>query len=58
VCFGTRCIVFCKSRDVEIVLDAASVFDMGGKPNGGVGRKKEYIYSSFCDLTHILHFLG
>jgi hypothetical protein len=27
VCFGTRGIVLCKSRDVEIVQDAGGVFN-------------------------------
>jgi len=58
VCFRMRGIVLCKSRDVEIVQDAASAFNMGGKENSGVGRKKGYIYSSSCDLIHILHFVG
>jgi len=43
VCFGSRGIVLCKSRDVEIVQDAGSVFHTGRKENGGVGGKKEYI---------------
>jgi len=58
VCIGTRGVVLGKSRDVEIVQDAGSVFNMGGKENGGVGGKKGYIYSSSCDLIHILHFVG
>ena len=58
LCFGTRGVVLCKSRDVEIVQDAAVVFNMGGKDNGGVGGKKRYIYSSSCDLIHILRFVG
>jgi len=40
VCFGMRGVVLCKSRDVEIVQDAGSVFITGRKENGGVGRKK------------------
>jgi len=40
VCFGTRGVVLCKSRDVEIVQDAGSVFNMGRKENGCVGGKK------------------
>jgi len=68
VCFGTRGVVFCKSHDVEMVPDAGSVFNSGRKDNGGVGRqrkgnggvggKRGYIYSSFCDLIHILHIVG
>jgi len=27
VCFGTRVVVLCKSRDVEIVQDAGGVFN-------------------------------
>jgi len=56
--FGTRGVVLCKSLDVEIVQDAGSVFNMGGKENRGVGRKKGYIYSGSCDLVHILRFVG
>ena len=40
MCFGTRGVVLCKSRDVKRVQDAGSVFDMGGKANGGEGGKK------------------
>jgi len=58
VCFGTRGIVLYKSRDVQSVEDAGGVLNTGGKENGGVGGKKEYIYSSFCDWIHILCFLG
>jgi len=36
VCFGTRDIVFCKSHDVKMVHVAATVFNTGGKENGGV----------------------
>jgi len=50
VCFGTRGVVLGKSLDVEIVQDAASVFNTGGKDNGGVGGKKGYIYSSSGDF--------
>jgi len=57
VCFGTRGVVLCRSRDVEIVQNAGSVFNLGRKENGGVGGKKVYIYSSSCDLIHILCFL-
>jgi len=58
VCFGTRDVVLCKSRDVEKVQDAAGVFNTGGKDNGGVGGQKGYIYSSSCDLIHILRFFS
>jgi hypothetical protein len=50
VCFGTRDVLLWKSLDVEIVQDAAGVFNMGGKDNGGVARKKGYIYSSSGDF--------
>jgi len=44
VCFGKRGVVLCKSRDVEIIQDAAGVFNTGGKENGGFVMKKGYIY--------------
>jgi len=50
VCSGTRGVVLCKSRDVEIVQDDGGVFNTGGKDNGGVGGKKGYIYSSSYDF--------
>jgi hypothetical protein len=50
VCFGTRGIVLCKSRDAEIVQDAAVVFNAGEKHNAGVGGKKGYIYWSSSDF--------
>jgi len=53
-----RGVVLCKSPDVEIVREAASVFNTGRKNNGGVGGKKRYIYSSSWDLIHILRFVG
>jgi hypothetical protein len=37
---------------------AGSVFRTGGRQNGGVGGKKGYVYSSSCNLVHILHFVG
>jgi hypothetical protein len=43
---------------VERVDDASCVLIMGGKENGGEGGKKGYIYSSYCDLIHILRFVG
>ena len=49
MCFGARGVVLCKSSNVEMVQDAGSVFDTGVKENGGVGRKKGYIYSSSSD---------
>jgi hypothetical protein len=48
----------CKSHVVERVWDAGSVFNTGGKQCGRIGGKKGYIYSSSCDLIHILHFVG
>jgi hypothetical protein len=48
----------CKSSDIKIVQDADGVFNKGGKENEGVGRKKGYVYSSSCDLIHILCFVG
>jgi hypothetical protein len=50
VCFGMRGIVLCKSRDVEIVQDAAGVFNTGAQDNGGVGGMMGYIYSSSGDF--------
>jgi len=58
VCFGTRGVVLCKSRNVKRVEDAGVVLNMGGKENGGVGGKKGCIYSSSCDLIRILRFVG
>ena len=56
--FGTRGIVLYQSRDVERVEDSGGVLNMGGNENGGVGRKKGYLYSSSCDLIHILCCVG
>jgi len=50
MCFETRGIGLHKSCTVERVEDAGKVFNMGGKENGGVGQKKGYIYSSFCNF--------
>jgi hypothetical protein len=50
LCIGTRGVVLCKSQDVKAVPDAASVFNTGGKDNGGVGAKMGYIYSSSGDF--------
>jgi hypothetical protein len=50
VCIGTRGIVLCRSRNVEIVQDAASVFNTGGKENGGVDGREGYIDPSSCDF--------
>jgi len=47
VCFRTRGIVVCQSRDVEIVQNAGGVFYTGGRENEGIGGKKGYIYLSF-----------
>jgi hypothetical protein len=41
-----------------VCLIAAGVFNTGAKDNGGVGGKKGYIFSSSCDLIHILRFVG
>jgi len=43
VCIGIKDVVLRKSRDVKIVQEAAGVSNMGGKANGGVGRKKGYL---------------
>jgi len=58
MCFAMRGIVLCKSCDVDIVQDAGSVNNTGRKENGGVGRKKGYIYSCSCDLISILRIVG
>ena len=50
MCFGTRGVVICQSRDVRIVWDACGVFNTGGKENEGVGGKKGYIYSRACEF--------
>jgi hypothetical protein len=34
------------------------VSSWGGKENGSEGGKKGYIYTSSCDLIHILRFIG
>jgi len=49
LCFGTRGIVLCKSRDVKKVQHAGGVSITGGKENRGVGEEKGTIYSSSCD---------
>jgi len=51
-----RC--FVQVTCVERVEDAGGVTNTGGKENGGEGGKKGYIYSSSCDLIHILRFVG
>ena len=38
-------------------LIAGGVFNTGGTENRGVGGKKGYIYSSPCDLVHMLRFV-
>jgi hypothetical protein len=53
-----RLIVLCKSQDVEIVQDTAGVFNTEGNDNKGVAGKTGCPYSSFCDLIHILRFVG
>ena len=58
VCFGMRGVVLCQSHDVEIVQDTGGVCNMGSKENGGVSGMKGYIYSSSCDLIHIVRFVG
>jgi len=60
VCLETRGIVLYKSPDVEGLQDAGSVFNTGGKQNGGLGGRRD-IYSwvpaiswanLFCWLTN------
>ena len=46
----TEMFLLMKSRDVERVQDAGSVFNTGGKENGGVGEKIGFIYSSSYDF--------
>jgi len=55
LCFETRGVVLCKSHDIEIGQDAASVFCVGGNEFGGVAGEKGYINLFSCDLIHILH---
>jgi hypothetical protein len=43
-------VVVCKSHYCEIVQDSGGEFNNGGNENGGVGGKKGYAYSSFCDF--------
>jgi len=43
---------------VKRVEDAGGVLDTGGKEDGVEGGKKGYIYSSSCDLIHVLRFVG
>jgi len=50
-CFGQ---VTC----VESVEVAGSVLNTGGKENGGEPGKKGYIYTSSCNLIHILCVVG
>jgi len=45
-----RGVVLYQSGDVEIVQNTGGGFDAGSTENGGVGRKKEYIYPSSCDV--------
>jgi hypothetical protein len=50
--------ILCKARDVDRAEDAGGVSNMGGKENAGVGGKTVYIYSSSCNVIHILCFVG
>ena len=43
---------------VQRVENPGGVSNTGGKENGCEGVKKGYIYSSSCDLIHILTFIG
>jgi hypothetical protein len=56
--FEMRRIVVCKSCDVVIVEHAGGVLNTGRTASGGVGCKKGYIYSSSCDMIHILRYIG
>jgi len=49
VCFGTRGVVLCKSRDVEIRMLSVCII-REEKLKGGVGGNKGYIYSSSGDF--------
>jgi len=40
----------CKSHDVEIVQDAAGVFNTERQDTAGIGGKKGNIHPSFCDF--------
>ena len=50
MCFRTRGIVLCKSRDVKIAQDAVGGYNTGGREKGGVCGKKGSIYSSSSDF--------
>jgi hypothetical protein len=41
-----------------VCVIAGGAFTTGGKENRGVGEKKGYMYSSSCDLVHILRYVG
>ena len=43
---------------LAVCLIAGGVFNSGGEEIRCVGGKKGYIYSSSCDLIHILRFVG
>jgi hypothetical protein len=43
VCFPTSAIILCLPRDVQVGQDAGGVCNTGGKDNGGIAEKKEYI---------------
>jgi hypothetical protein len=49
VCFTTRGIVLCQSRDVKIGWNVGGVYNIGAKEKQGVGGTKEYIHSSSGD---------
>jgi len=57
VCFGTRGVVLCKSRDVEIVQDAGGVVNTGRKANEGVGGKKRESRCRWGEGIYILEVL-
>jgi hypothetical protein len=50
VCVGMKGIDLSQSDVVETIQDADSVFNTGGKQNGGEGMKMGYIYLSSCDF--------
>jgi hypothetical protein len=50
VCFATKGVGLCMSRDVEIVQDTRGVCNLRGNESGGVGGKKGYNNLSLCDF--------
>ena len=58
MCCGTIGVALSKSHDVERVTDAGTVLNTGATEIRGEGGKKGYIYSSCCDLIHILPCVG